>query len=129
MKFKDKVKEKDYSIYSLVLTVLIGMIIFTIQGRLIGGNKTFLHYDMLNQMIPFIKMFIRQLFVNHNIVYSFDFFLGGSTIPVYAFYSCFSPFNIILLLPIDINVLGFLLVMSKFSFGAFCFHELLKKIG
>lgn len=128
MKIKEKIKIIDYSIYSFLLTILTGIIIFTVQGRLIGGSRTFLHYDMLNQMIPFIKMFLRQLFVNHNIIYSLDFFLGGSTIPVYAFYSCFSPFNLILLLPIDINISAFLLVICKFSFGAFCFHELLRKM-
>ncbi len=118
------IKKYKYSIYSFILAFLIGILVFSLQGRLIGGNRTFLHSDMLNQIVPFIKMFFRQLFVKHNILYSFDFALGSSTIPQYAFYSCFNPLNVILLLPIDLNISSFILVITKISLGAFAFHEL-----
>ena len=127
-RLKTIIKEYDYSIYAFLFTFLLGAIIFSLQGRLIGGNFTFMHCDMLNQMIPYIKMFLRQLLVDHNIVYSFDFALGSSTIPQYAFYSCFNPLNLIMLLPLDLNVSSFILVMTKLSLGAFMFHSLSYKI-
>ncbi len=126
-KLKSKIIDNKYPMLTFIVTFLMGIIIFSIQGRLIGGYLTFVHCDMKNQMIAYITMFLRQLFVDHNLIYSFDFALGGSTIPQYAFYACFNPLNLILLLPVNINVSSFLLVMTKLSLGAYAFCLLCKK--
>lgn len=121
IKFLDKYK---YSLYALISTWFVAIIIFTLRSRLIGGEYTFAHSDMINQMIPMIKLFLRQLFVNHNVFYSFQLGLGNSSIPNYTLYSCFSPFNFLLLLPLNADIQCFLLVFSKLSFAAFSFCEL-----
>ncbi len=127
---KDKVINKyKLSFLAYLITYVLGFLIFCLNGRLLMGKYTFVHSDMLNQMIPFAKMFLRQLFCNHNIFYSFDFAMGSGTIPVYAFYNCFNPFNLIYLLPVDINFQGFLIVFGKLSLGAFFFQILCEKMS
>lgn len=129
---KDRLREilNDFrwSILAFFATWLVGSMIFLFEGKLVGEGPTFAHSDMINQMIPIIKMFLRQLFIERNIIFSFNNGLGMGTIPAYTNGSCFSLFNLIFLLPLDVNLQAFLLVMSKLSFAAFCFNEMNKRV-
>lgn len=127
-KIYSKVYSHKYSILTFFTTFILLYIVFFMRGRGVGRENVFVHSDLNNQMIPMIKLFLRQLFSSRNLFYSFDFSLGSGTISNYAFYSCFSPFNLLLLLPFDIDVLASILIFTKLSFSSFAFCELCKYI-
>ena len=91
MRIKNVIKK---SIISALIVFGCGITIFFIRDRLFG-EYTFMHSDMAAQYSSIAKLFLRQLFVDHNIIYSWNVSLGSDTIPLYAFYSCFSPFTLI----------------------------------
>ena len=125
IKFKESYSK---SILAFSLTMIFGSLIFIIRNMLDDNMYIFMHSDCQSQIIPMLKMFIRQLFAEHNILYSFDFGLGAGTIPVFTNGSCFSFFNLIFLLPLNVDLQAFLLVISKLSFTAFCFNEMCRRV-
>lgn len=127
-KYIERIEDYKYSLLAMSITIILWIITFALRGRLFGGKHIFMHSDLVYQMMPMIKMFLRQLFVDHNILYSFEVSLGSSTIPIYAFYACFSPFNLLALVPVGIDTQAFLIVVGKVSFAAFCFNEMSKKV-
>ncbi len=123
-KIKEIIIKTKYSLLALISAFIIGVIILLIRNMLNDNNYIFMHSDMQSQMMPVLKMFIRQLLNGRSLQYSFSYGLGGNTIPIYTNGTCFSIFNLILLLPLKQDYQAFLLVISKLSFASFCFSEL-----
>ncbi len=123
-KIKKMIIKMKYSLLTLLVAFIIGIIIYISRGLLNSSNYMFMHSDLQSQMIPVLKMFVRHLLSGQSLDYSFSYGLGGNTIPVYTNGTCFSVFNIILLLPLKLDFQAFLLVISKLAFAAFCFSEL-----
>ena len=123
MKNKDILKR---SIISAIVVFLCGIVIFFIRDRLFG-KYTFMHSDMAAQYSSIAKLFLRQLFIDHNIIYSWNVSLGSDTIPLYAFYSCFSPFTLIYALDFNIDLLSFFVTFGKLSLAAFAFNWFVSK--
>lgn len=119
-------KTIQYGVLSAGLVFAVGIVIFTIRKRLFG-EYTFMHADLAAQYSSIAKLFLRQLFVNHNIVYSWDVSMGSDTIPLYAFYSCFSPFTLIYAFDFNIDLLSFFVTFGKLGLSAFAFNWFLRK--
>ena len=119
-------KTIQYSVLSAGLVFAVGIVIFTIRKRLFG-EYTFMHADLAAQYSSIAKLFLRQLFVNHNIVYSWDVSMGSDTIPLYAFYSCFSPFTLIYAFDFNIDLLSFFVTFGKLGLSASAFNWFLRK--
>lgn len=117
-----------HAINAFIITIIFVVTIFTLSNRLLFGEYIFLHSDLQEQYAPFIRLFWNQLFQEHSILYSFNIGMGVPTIPIYAFYSCFNPLNIIFLLVDDINIASFILFCLKTSLAAVFFQLFQEKI-
>ncbi len=123
MKKNDRFNIKS-GLISALLVILCGIIIYSLRGRLFG-EYTFIHGDMAAQYVEVAKLFVRQLFIDHNLLYSWEVSLGGDTLPLYAFYSCFSPFTLFYLLDFNIDILTFAVTFGKLALAAFVFNRFL----
>ena len=121
-----KNKTMYFGLFSAMLVFLSGIVVFLLRNRLFG-DYTFMHADLAAQYSSIAKLFLRQLFVNHNIIYSWSVSMGSDTLPLYAFYSCFSPFTLIYALNFNIDVLSFLVTFGKLALAAYTFNYFVRK--
>ncbi len=122
----EKRKILKYGVFSSAIVFVVGIIVFSLRNRFFG-TYTFMHADLAAQYSSIAKLFLRQLFVNHNIVYSWCVSMGSDTLPLYAFYSCFSPFTLLYVFDINIDFLSFVVTFGKLSFAAFTFNWFVRK--
>lgn len=112
-------KKRKYGLLAACLAALIAFFIFAASQRLFGGYS-FLTFDLRSQYIHFIKLFLRSLFGEGTMDYTFEVGMGTPTIPLYAFYSL-SPFNLIYLLIADVSIASVVVVILKYAFAAYAF--------
>ncbi len=125
-KFNKTLGKSKYEFLSSVLVLVVGTIVFVYRGRLFG-NYTFMHGDMAAQYVEVAKLYLRQLFKAHNLFYSWEVSFGSDTLPLYAFYSCFSPFTLIYLFDINVDILTFFVTFGKLALASFLFCRYLNK--
>ena len=109
-----------------LLVFIVFLTIFIIRGRILG-KYTFMHSDLAAQYASVAKLFLRQLFVDHNLIYSWEVSMGSDTLPLYTFYSCFSPFTFIYALNLNIDILSFGVTVGKLCLAAFTFVRFIQK--
>lgn len=112
-------KKRKYGLLAACLAALIAFFIFVASQRLFGGYS-FLTSDLRSQYIHFIKLFLRSLFGEGTMDYTFEVGMGTPTIPLYAFY-CLSPFNLIYLLIADVSTASAVVVILKYALAAYAF--------
>lgn len=119
----DKQKEyrQRYGVLAAGLTAVAAVIIFSLAGRLIGGDYSFVRGDLTGQYLPFIHQFLDSLFGPEDLDYSFYISMGTPTMAVYAC-NCLSPFNLFYLLIPDFNLASAVLVAGKLSLAAYTFQ-------
>ena len=97
------INQKNYYILAgIILAVFI--IWFAIVGVFPFGNKTFAHYDMYHQIVPFFGLIFDAISGRSTLTFS-NFLGGGASIISYITYFIFSPVYIIVLLAGKSNVL------------------------
>ncbi len=106
----------------MIITGILAVVIFSICGRMIGGKYTFIHSDCMQQYVPAIKMFWRNILHGKSLLYSFEFSMGQETLPLYVFYGCFSPVNIAYALISDVNIATMVVVVVRLMFASFAFY-------
>lgn len=130
MKEKCKVtwlNRNQYGLLASCLTIVALIAIYTLSSRLIGGQFTFCHSDMMVQYVSFAKLFWRNLMSGGALDYTFQVTLGTPSIPLYTYY-CLSPFNIFFFLIEDITTAGACVVFGKLALAAYTFWHFQKKI-
>lgn len=118
-KAMDGLKKRKYGLLAACLAALIAFFIFVASQRLFG-RYSFLTSDLRSQYIHFIKLFLRSLFGEGTLDYTFEVGMGTPTIPLYAFY-CLSPFNLIYLLIADVSTASAVVVILKYALAAYAF--------
>ncbi len=113
-------------IISGVIPVIIFVGSLALLGMLPGQKYYFLHGDGFSQILPYAKMFLRNVLEGNSLIYSFETGLGMPTVAIYAYY-VLSPFNFFLLIP-DIEVAGVCIVCAKLMCTAISMSLLLKKM-
>ncbi len=119
-------KKRKYGLLASGLAALIAFFIFAASQRLFGGYS-FLTSDLRSQYVRFIKLFLRSLFGEGTMDYTFDVGMGTPTIPLYAFY-CLSPFNFVYLLIRDASTASAVVVIAKYALAAYTFWWFEKRI-
>lgn len=118
-KAMEGLKKRRYGLLAACLAALLAFFIFVASQRLFGGYS-FLISDLRSQYIHFIKLFLRSLFGEGTMDYTFEVGMGTPTIPLYAFY-CLSPFNLIYLLIADVSTASAVVVILKYALAAYAF--------
>lgn len=111
----------QYGLLAALLTIVAAILIYSLAGRLIGGDYVFLHSDLYVQYVDAIRLFLRSLFGEGKVAYSFSFSMGSSTVPIYAFW-CMSPWNLLFLFIPDLNIATFAVVTGKMATAAWLFQ-------
>lgn len=113
-------------IISGVIPVIIFVGSLALLGMLPGQKYYFLHGDGFSQILPYAKMFLRNVLEGNSLIYSFETGLGMPTVAIYAYY-VLSPFNIFLLIP-DIELAGTCIICAKLMCISVSMSLLLKKV-
>lgn len=110
-----------YGALAAGLTAFAAALIFSLAGRLIGGDYSFVRGDLTGQHMPFIHQFLNSLFGPEDLDYSFYISMGMPTMAIYAYY-CLSPFNLLYLLIADGNLASAVVMVGKLSLAAYTFQ-------
>lgn len=123
-------ENKKNTIASALLSGFLSVAVFLsalfLSGMLPGQRFYFLHGDGYSQVIPFVKMFFRQLSSGGSLLYSFETGLGMPTVAIYAYY-VLSPFNIPALFIEDVEVASVFIICLKVMCISMCQCVMLKK--
>lgn len=119
-------KERRYALLAAVLTAFTAVVLFSLSGRLIGGNYVFARGDLKFQYAPMVRQFLNSLFGPEDIDYSFYVGMGMPMTSVYA--GCLSPFNLFFLLIDDINFAAVVVTVSKLAFIAYIFQGFSRRV-
>lgn len=115
-------KKSRYALLAALITAFLFTVIYTMAGRMIGGNTLFMRSDLIQQYSAFNKLFFRNLLEGGSLDYSFQISLGMPTAPLYAFY-CLSPFNLAFYLIDNVDAASAVVVILKLSVAAFTFQK------
>ena len=96
-KILKKIQPKHYGIVAAVLSALGMYMILSICQYLSTGKYILLISDHLQQYVPFIKMFFRDILEGESIWYSWNTYMGMNTTMLNAYY-VMSPFNLLYLI-------------------------------
>lgn len=66
----------NYDYMAFFLTAFLAVIIFSLSGRMIGGDYTICVSDFQTQYVPYIRLFISKIFGDGKFYYSFANALG-----------------------------------------------------
>ena len=108
-----------------MLSVTVFLLAFFISGMLPGQKFYFLHGDGYAQILPYAKLFWRNLFEGKSLQYSFETGLGMPTVAIYAF-DVLSPFYVFLSVIPDIEVAAVVIVCAKLMCAVMSMCLLLK---
>lgn len=122
----DGIKKRKYGFLAAILAALLAFLIFFASQRLFG-EYSFLISDLNAQYVHFIKLFLRSLFGEGTMDYTFEVGMGTPAMPLYAFY-CLSPFNFIYLLIGDAAAASAVVVIAKFALAAYTFWRFGERI-
>ena len=120
-------KPSLYPFYAFFITVtafLLSLLYLDILGF---GNNTILRSDLNSQYLPFIQLFLRALKGEESFWYSFSLYYGSGTILNHAYY-CFSPFNMLYLIPgISLSAITTIIITLKLGLSAATFQLFVQK--
>lgn len=127
-KYLLKIKPKHYGIVAFLLTVFATYLMLAYEQVLSTGRYLFIQGDTIAQFVPFVKMFIRDLFAGEGLEYSWAMSMGQNTSLCYAFY-VWNPFNLLfVILPfLDEAVVAAIIYILKTGLIAFCFQCFMAK--
>lgn len=118
----ESLKKSRYALLAALITAFLFTVIYTMAGRLIGGDTLFMRSDLIQQYSAFNKLFIRNLLEGGSLDYSFQISLGMPTASLYAFY-CLSPFNLAFYLIDNVDAASAVVAVLKLSVAAFAFQK------
>ncbi len=121
-----EIEKRRYGLLAALLAAVLPFFIFLLAHRLFG-DYTFTIGDLGAQYVYFIKLFLRSLFGEGALDYTFEVGMGLPSIPLYAYY-CLSPFNFIYLLIKNIEIASAVVVLLKFSVAAYAFQRFTVRI-
>lgn len=125
-KLIDGLKKRKYGLLAAFLAALVSFLIFAVSKRIFGGYS-FLISDLRAQYVHFIRLFLRSLFGEGAMDYTFEVGMGTPSVPLYAYY-CLSPFNFIYLLIEDDAAASAVVVILKYALAAYTFWRFEEKI-
>lgn len=127
-KYLLKIKPKHYGIVAFLVTILATYLMLAYEQVLSTGRYLFIQGDTIAQYVPFVKMFIRDLFAGESLEYSWAMSMGQNTSLCYAFY-VWNPFNLLFVaLPfLDEAVVAAMIYILKTGMVAFCFQRFVSK--
>lgn len=128
-KMLKRIQPKHYGIVAAVLAGLGMYIILSVCNYLSAGKYIILDSDYLQQYIPYIKMFIRDLFNGESVWFSWNTSMGMNTSLINAYY-VYSPFNLLYLVfwTVDENIITAAIIILKISLCAYMFQLFLKRV-
>lgn len=128
-KFFSKIQPKHYGIVSAVLSAIGMFVILYLCGFAGGGKYVVIYCDYMDQYIPYIKMFFRNIIEGESIWYSWSSSLGMNTSLLNLYY-VMSPFNILYLLfwNVDENIITVFIIVLKIALSAYTFQLFSKKV-
>ncbi len=126
-KLLSKIKPRHYGIVAFVLACIATYVMLSYEQVLSTGKYIFLQGDGLNQYVPFVKMFLRDLLKGENIWYSWSLSMGMNTALSYAYY-VFNPFNFLYIIPVDEMIIAALIYILKTGLSAFFFQKFVSKV-
>ena len=128
-KIMKKIQPKHYGIVAALLAMLGMYMILSYCQVLSTGKFIIMDGDLIEQYIPFIKMFIRDILEGESIWFSWNSFMGMNTSLNNAYY-VMSPFNILYLIfwNMDENIVTSLVIILKIGFAAYTFHLFLNRV-
>lgn len=125
-KAAEGLKKRKYGLLAAALAALVSFSVFVASKRLFS-DYSFLIHDLNAQYVHFIKLFLRSLFGEGAMDYTFEVGMGTPAIPLYAFY-CLSPLNFIYLLIADAAAASAAVVIAKFALAAYTFWRFEERI-
>ena len=94
------------------LSIMLFLASLALSGMLPGQKYSFLTGDGFTQVLPFSKLFFRNILGGGSLGYSFEIGMGMPTAAVYAFY-VMSPFNALWYLIPDAEIAGIIILCLK----------------
>ncbi|MBQ8246451.1 MAG: YfhO family protein [Lachnospiraceae bacterium] len=128
-KILKKIQPKYYKFISAALAMFGMYMIMSYCNYLPNDKHIIMDSDMIEQYVPYIKMFLRDLINGESIWFSWNTSLGMNTSLVNAYY-VMSPFNLLYLIfwNVDENVISLLIIILKIGFTALSFHIFLNRV-
>ncbi len=128
-KIMKKIQPKYYGIISALLAMLGCYLIYSYCQYLSTGKYIIMDGDLIEQYVPYIKMFIRDILEGENIWFSWNSFLGMNTSLTNAYY-VLSPFNILYLIfwNVDETIITAAVIILKVGLAAYTFHLFLTRV-
>lgn len=118
-----------YSVFAFIMTIAAVSIGYIIMGVYPFGEKTVLIIDMYHQYVVFFMDLKEKLLAGEGLLYSLRLGLGGSYLPLFAYYLA-SPFNIIaMFFPKEYMSEGIAVVeLIKIASASFTFSIFIRKV-
>ncbi len=124
-----KINSKYYGMITFALASLAMYLTLSFSQMLSNGIYIVMDADFIEQYIPYIKMFFRNLLAGEGLEYSWSNSLGMNTSLLYAYY-VLSPFNLLYLIfwGVEENIITAFIIILKTGLCAYTFHYFLKKV-
>ena len=124
-----KINSKYYGMITFALAALAMYLTLSFSQMLSNGIYIVMDADFIEQYIPYIKMFFRNLLAGEGLEYSWSNSLGMNTSLLYAYY-VLSPFNLLYLIfwGVEENIITAVIIILKTGLCAYTFHYFLKKV-
>lgn len=124
-----KIQPKYYKFISAALAMFGMFMILSYCNYLPGDKFIIMDSDMIEQYVPYIKMFLRDLINGESIWFSWNTSLGMNTSLVNAYY-VLSPFNLLYLFfwNADENLISVIIIILKIGLTSFTFHVFLNRV-
>ncbi len=128
-KYLLKIKPKHYGVVAFFLTAIAMYLMFAYEEVLSTGRYVILEGDLLQQYIPFIKMFVRDILQGESIWYSWSLSMGMNTSLCYAYY-VLSPFNLLFLIfyNVDEAIITAVVLILKTALAALLFQKFAHRV-
>lgn len=127
---RDLKAEKKYIFVSFALSSFCMILIMQISGYLIGGDRSLISGDLMQQYIPAIKNSLRTLLSSNKTGFYWNLSMGMNSSLFDAYYSTYNPFNLLYLFDgiIDDNCITIILIVLKTGLAAISFHYFVYRI-
>lgn len=128
-KYIKNIKPKHYGIVAFLLTCIAIYVMLSYEQVLSTGMYMFTEGDTLNQYVPFVKMFFRDLLEGENLWYSWSTSMGQNTALTYSYY-VLNPFNFLYVIFgfLDEAVITAMIFIIKTGLVAFFFQKFSVKV-
>ncbi len=127
-KYLSKIKPKHYGIVAFCLTCIAMYLMFAYEEVLSTGRYIILEGDLLQQYVPFTKMFVRDILRGENLWFSWSLSMGMNTALCYAYY-VLNPFNLLYLIlyPVDETIVTAMIIILKTGLAALFFQKFVSR--